>query len=126
MTVCARCNDTHKMWSAEFEQWWPCTACPSPCPRCCDPATSNAYCKTTPCACSCHTSDGSGRRDRYVPATDGPLPHTTTQLREENTALKAERGAFRRLLNSIVVLFPPNRGHDGIIEDARTYLRDHP
>ena len=53
MTVCAKCSDTHQVWSVGSERMNPCLSCPSPCPRCV--GADGMYCKTTPCSCDCHT-----------------------------------------------------------------------
>lgn len=52
MTTCTTCGDTHRMTLGEDREV-PCTRCPLPCERC----GSNAYCKTTPCACACHDDE---------------------------------------------------------------------
>lgn len=50
--ICSSCCDTHQVHFDDKSQM--CTRCPTPCLKC---ATSNgrgAYCKKTPCSCSCH------------------------------------------------------------------------
>jgi len=49
--VCDRCKDTHVMSLQEEQRDVPCTACPPPCFKCCG---GGAYCRTTPCPCTCH------------------------------------------------------------------------
>lgn len=48
--ACEHCRDTHMMelWDRSV----PCTRCPTPCETCRD--GTRAYCKSTPCGCSCH------------------------------------------------------------------------
>jgi len=49
LTVCDTCDDTHMMVMSERGDVM-CTRCPVPCGDC----RSGAYCKETPCDCSCH------------------------------------------------------------------------
>jgi hypothetical protein len=51
--VCARCQDTHRMWLEDLERMVPCTACPVPCQEC-RVMGRGAYCASTPCNCKCH------------------------------------------------------------------------
>lgn len=59
---CAICNDTHKMTIKNLsgdELSVMCTKCPRPCPKCVM-LPHGAFCRSTPCPCSCHREKRAG------------------------------------------------------------------
>lgn len=73
--VCTRCNDTHEMpardsYGEERGDMWPCTGCPVPCEEC----RFGAFCRTTPCNCSCHGAPPPQPAPEPGPEPASPLP----------------------------------------------------
>lgn len=52
MPICSRCNDTHRIINSRGRGKF-CSDCPIPCVECAD-GSAGAFCKETPCSCSCH------------------------------------------------------------------------